>query len=162
MSVNIYDIDFKKIVKWWTPAPLRRTFWLTLLGVMIQPIVKLYHAFLLFMKAVLYDLMITPQVCYLESMLNERYDFALRRIYITDAIEFPPLYLYQDDEIHPIDLYTEAEAQPVYLYTDGEGGDYGDDFIIMVPASLVFDTIEMTSLVMRKRLPGMRFKIQTF
>lgn len=161
MSV-IYDIDFKKIVRWWTPLPLRKVFWLRLLGVLVYPIVELYQLFLLYRTAVLYDLMITPQVCYMESLLNERYDFTLRRIYIDDAVERPPLYLYADAESQPIDLYRDSEALPVDLYTDGEGSDYADDFIIWVPSALVFDPIEMRSLVMLKRLPGMKFKIQTF
>lgn len=162
MNVNIYNIDFTKLVKWWTPLPLRKTFWLTLLGVLVYPIVQLYQLFLLYRTAVLYDLMITPQVCYLESLLNERYDFTLRRIFIDDVVEQAPLYIYEDAETKPIDLYTVAEDSPVDLYTDTEGGDYADDFIVWVPVALTFDPIEMRSLVQLKRLPGMKFKIQTF
>ena len=164
MPANIYDIDFKKIIRWWTPYELRTDFWLTWLGVLIIPINRLYQSFLLYRNAKLYDLMITPQVCYLEAMLNDRWDFINRGIYIDDAPEHAPLYLYQDEENHPIDLYTEAEGLPVWLYTEGEaeGGDYADDFIVWVPASVVFDAVEMRSMVMRKRLPGMRFTIQTY
>lgn len=133
-----------------------------MLGVMVYPVVQLYNLFLLYRTAVIYDLMITPQVCYLEALLNDRYDYTDRRIYIDDVIEQAPLYIYADAETHPIDLYTDSEALPVDLYTEGEGGDYADDFVIMVPAALVFSRIEMTSLVMLKRLPGMKFKIQTF
>lgn len=162
MNAIVYDINFKKIIKWWTPLQICKTIWRTYLGVLVTPIAQLYQMFLLYREAILYDLMITSQVCYLEMMLRDRYDFTLRRIYITDALERPPLYLYQEAEDHPVYLYKESEGQPVYMYTDGEGGDYADDFIIMVPIDIVFDPVEMISLVMGKRLPGMRFTIQTF
>lgn len=161
MPSSVYNINFKRVVKWNTPFPLRKTFWLTFLGVLILPVVQLYQSFLLYRKAKLYDLMITSQICYMEAMLNDRYDNTQRRIYIVDGIEMPPLYMYQDDELHPIWLYTDAESH-VDLYTDGEGANYANDFIIMVPNDVVFTTIEMRSLVKRKRLPGMRFTIQTF
>lgn len=162
MNDNIYNIDFNKITRWNIPPVLRASKLLAFMKILALPFVFVYQDFLNFRKAKLYDLMITPQVCYLESMLNERYDYAQRRIYISDGLEFPPLYLYKDEEIHPVNLYTDAENSPVYLYTDGEGGDYTNDFIVMVPKDVSFSIIEMRSVLMRKRLAGMRFKIQTF
>jgi hypothetical protein len=95
-------------------------------------------------------------------MLNDRYDYVLRRIYIADTEEFPPLYLYRRDEDKPVWLYRRSEALPVYLFTRAEGALYADDFIVMVPKDISFNQQEMRSLVFRKRLPGMKFKIQTF
>jgi hypothetical protein len=162
LNVKIYDIDFQSVVRWNIRRKYRMPRILALLNAMAKPIVMLYQDFLNYRTAKLYDLMITPQVCYLEALLRDRYDYTQRRIYITDAIDFPPLYLYTDAELHPINLYTDSEDSPVYLYTDGEGSDYNNDFIVWVPADINFSYIEMYSLIYKKRLPGMRFKIQTF
>lgn len=162
MNEKIYDIDFSRAVRWNLRRKKRKPRILALLMAMAMPFQLIYQDFLRFRKAKLYDLMITPQVCYLEAFLNDRYDLIQRRIYIDDAISYPPLYLYQDEELKPVDLYTDFENKPVYLYTDGEGGEYADDFVVFVPHDIDFSLIEMTSLIMRKRLPGMRFKIQKF
>lgn len=165
MPSSIYDIDFRRQVRWNTPYWLRTTFWLTWLGVLVYPIAQVYQSFLLYAAAKRYDMMITSQVCYLEMMLNDRYDGTLRRIYISDSVVQDPVFLYEEDELHPVILFREIDPfphDPLYIYTDQEGSDYGDDFVIWVPTTLTFDPIEMRKLVMRKRLPGMRFSIQPF
>lgn len=158
----VYDIDFAKLVRWLLPRKIRNSRLIEWLYALTGPVVYLYQDFLRFRKQKLYELMITPQVCYLEALLNDRYDFTARGIYIVDAIEYPPLYLALDSELDPVYLATDAEADPVYLPTDGESGSLTDDFIIMVPASVVFNEQEMRSLVNVYKLAGMKFKIQIF
>ena len=160
---SIYDIDFNLLGKWLIPKRMRKLRTLAWLRILISPFITVYMDLLRFRSSTLYYLMITPQVCYLEILLNDRYDFTQRRIYITDGLEAPAVYLYQDVELEAVDLYTDPEGQPLYLFTDAEvQGDFLDDFIVMVPASLVFNEAEMRSLVLLRRLPGMRFSIQTF
>ena len=135
---------------------------IALLNILVSPVVYNYQQFINFRKNKLYELGINSQVCKLEKLLNDRWDFTGRGIYIDDGLEFPPLYLYKDAELKDVYVYKEVEAQPVFLYTNGEGGALADDFIVFVPVAIVFDTLEMRSLIMRFRLPGMKFKIQTY
>lgn len=162
MNAVVYDIEFNKVAQWWSPHQLCKTFWLKWIGVFLYPIAQLHQLFLKFRKAKLYELSITPQVCYLEALLNDRFDLINRGIYIGDPIDKSPLYIYVEAETKPKYLYTEAEDQPKYLYTDGEAGQNGDDFIVWVPVAVVFDPLEMRSLVNKFKLAGMKFKIQTF
>lgn len=163
MNPLFYNIDFNKLVLDKLPSILRQQKIIAYLKIAASPFVFVYQIFLNYRKAKLYDLMITPQVCYLEIMLNDKYDFTQRRIYIEDGVEQPALYLYQDAEDKDIYLFTDAENDPKLLYTDGEiEGISSDDFIIKVPVDIIFNQLEMRSAVQRKRLPGMRFKIQTF
>lgn len=104
--------------------------------------------------------MITPQVCYLERLLNDRYDSELRRIKIDDGIFHLPIYIYQEDEIKPVYLFTEDENKPVYLYTDGEAGEVLDDFVVLVPVDIIFDMNEMKSLLNIYKLAGTKYTIQ--
>jgi len=160
MAYDVYDIDYKKIVKWWTPYPLRDVFLLTYLGVIIYPIAQVHQLFLRFKTAKLYQLKITPQVCYLEKMLNDAFDFTARRIWIDDAIWYQPTYLYQENELKPVALSTDAENKPIYLYQEGEVGDFKDDFVVYVPATVAFNVQQMIGSLDSYKLAGTRYKIQ--
>ena len=116
----------------------------------------------MYRTAKLYHLLITPQKCYLEKLLNDRYDFTLRRIYIDDGIDKTPPYLYQHAELKPKYIRQASEATPVWFYTSGESGSYRDDFIIYAPLALTFADLEMSSLVKVYKLAGTKFKIQRF
>lgn len=122
-----------------------------------KPVVTLYQVFLRYRKQKLYELMISPQVCYLERLLNDKYDFIERRIRIGDTNDKPPLYIYQEAELKPVYL---SENKPRYIYTDGEAGDVKDDFVIKVPRAIGINNNEMLQLVKGYRLAGMQPKIQ--
>jgi len=154
MNPKLYDINFDVLKSNLVPERLHRTRLLLFLKFIVSGVVFLYQDLLRFRKQKLYELMITPQVCYLERLLNDRYDFTQRRIFITDGIDKPPFYIFQ-----------EAELKPKYLgkatiYTAGESGVLQDDFIIYVPFALAFEEAEMRSLAKVYKLAGTQFKIQ--
>ena len=159
-----YDIDFDKMLELNTPEKLQvEPDYLAWMGVLFYPLAKMYADFLRFCDATIYDLLFTGQVCSLERLLNDKYDFTARRIYIEDAVIQSPIYLYQDVENKDVDLYTDAESIAVSIFTDGEtNGQTSNHFIVFVPMAIVFDNEEMKSVIMQKRLVGKRFKIQTF
>ena len=162
MNVKIYDIDYAKLIGWLTPQELRKDKLRRLLNIMVAPVVVLYQLFLLYRTAKLYQLKITPQKCYLELLLNNRYDFTLRRIYIDDGVDKPPFYIYQAAELKPKFIRQRGENLPKRIYTGGESGSLTDDFIVFVPLGLVFEQPEMTSLIKVYKLAGTKFKIQSF
>jgi hypothetical protein len=133
---------------------------LILLKAILFPLIQLHNAFLKYRDAKLYSLTITTQVCYLERMLNDRYDFTLRRIRIADAVWHLPWFLYQEAELKPEYLWQEAEGTAVVLYTEGESGAAKDDFVVLVPSILPFDPNEMRSAIDNYRLFGTQYKIQ--
>lgn len=130
------------------------------IDIIASPVVFLYQDLLRFRSQKLYELGITPQVVHLERMLNDRYDFADRRITIVDGVEYDPIYLFGREEVKPVYFYARSEDAPVTVYTRGESGDLTNDFVVLVPAAVTFDINEMTSLVKSNKLPSMRFKIQ--
>ncbi len=159
---DFYDIDFNALMEERIPPRMRQPRLLAFAHALSAEVNRQYQLFRLNRKANLYNLGITPQVCYLEKLLNDRYDFTQRRIYITDGIDYPPTYLYQDAEEKPLYLFQESEAQPVHLYTEGESGELTDDFIVWVPVEVDFEEKEMISLVKVYKLAGTKFKIQRF
>lgn len=158
LSNNPYNLNFKKLLIWLLPTPLRRPWWIAWLLALISPLIKLYQEFLAFRTAVLYRLSIKPQVCFIEKALNDRFDVASRGIWIDDSIEFNPLPLFLKAENKPVVLYKKSEGIPLILYTKGETATYTVDFIINVPASVVFDANEMRSYV-KSFLDCVKFKI---
>lgn len=159
---KIYIINYYKLVTWLTPNRLKHQRLIGWVKSLIYPFSLLYNAFRNFRKAKLYQLMITPQKCYLERLLNDRYDYTLRRIYIDDGVDKNPYYIYRSDELKPRYLRTHAEAAPKYIYTSGESGILRDDFTVFVPVVILFEIAEMISLVKVYKLAGIKFKIQTF
>ena len=157
---KIYDIDFSRLVQMLVPPVVRRLVTVSWLLALIRPVVTIYQGFIRYRKQKLYELTITPQVCYLERLLNDKYDFILRRIRIDDTLDKHPIYLFQEDELKPVFIYQQSENKPVYLFTDGEAGDLLDDFVIFVPSSIKFSDNEMLQLVKSYRLAAMKPKIQ--
>jgi hypothetical protein len=153
---KIFDINYNTLVRWLVPVPLRKPVMLAWLQALVWPVVQLYQAFRKNRAANLYRLAITPQVCYLEKMLNDRFDPQERRIRIDDTLDKPPVYLYIDAENKPVYLGSKP------LYRDTEFGLGLDDFLVMVPNGLVFEMAELRGLVMIYKLASMRFSVQYF
>jgi len=163
MNEKIYDIDFGKVVRENLRRKKRKPRIMALLNALAKPVVLIHQDFLRYRQAKIYQLLITPQKCYLERLLNDRYDFTQRRIYIKDGIDKPPTFIYQSAELKPLYIYNRSEGKPKkYIYTAGESGDLKDDFIVFVPMDISFESAEMVSLIKGFKLAGTKFKIQKF
>ena len=90
---KIYNIDFKKLVRWLTPNRLRKSKMLAWLNLLVSPVVSTYQNFLAFRKQKLYELGLSPLVVDVERLLRDKYDFTLRRIYIGDAQDKQTTYI---------------------------------------------------------------------
>lgn len=157
---SIFEVDFIKLSRLLMPPRLRKINHVSWVQALINPVNSLYQQFRRNRDANLYRLKITPQVVYLEKLLNDRYDIAEKRIRLVDAINFEPVYIYQEAEDKNRALYLESEAKPVYLYTEEEIGQVSADFYVMVPASVSFDESEMIALIDTYKLAGKSYKIK--
>jgi|ERR1035437_1411005 hypothetical protein len=158
MNIETYDINFNKLAVWLMSKPLRKEKYLIMVKSFLHPFISLLTMFFTYRKAKLYQLYITPQVCYLEKMLNDKYDSSLKRIDIDDAVWHLPLFIYQEAEVKPVANYQEAENNPVTLFTEGECGE--NDFIVLVPMAISFPEPEMRSLLDQYKLFGTNYSIQ--
>lgn len=138
---------------------LRKPKMLAWISVCASPVTFVYNNLLRFRTVTLYRLSITPQVCYLQRLLNDQYDFISRGIIIVDSDQTDPIYIYVDIEDKDVALYLDSESDPITLFTDGEAGDLKDDFIVIVPLRVSFNVNEMTSLINNYKLASKQFKI---
>jgi hypothetical protein len=157
-----FNIDWKKLADWLIPSLLRKGVMMLWVRSLLRPIIDVHQSFLRYKKEKDYQLGITGQVCYLEKMLRDKYDFTLRRIWIDDAQDKPISYIYNRQEAKPLFVRKRSEAMPKIIYTRNENGLLANDFIVWVPMNIVFDFQEMGSLIMAYKLPGVKFKIQRY
>lgn len=162
MNPIIFNIDFNLLATWLVPKYLRKIYLLSWVRLIMFPFAYLQQQFLLYRAAKKYHLMITSQKCWLERLLNDRWDSTLRRIYIDDMPSTDPLFIYKREEDKPLYIRRRSENMPVYLYTRFETEQDTDFFIVYVPVGLVFIENEMSSLVKVYKLAGTKFKIQTY
>jgi hypothetical protein len=159
-SFNSYIVDFIKLVAWITPKALRKVKVGIVMKSVVFPLIFIHNNFMRYRKAKLYQLLISPQVCYLEKMLRDKYDYTLRRIEIDDAEWHLPTFIFQEDELKPVDIFREDEDKPHALYTEGESGFAKNDFVVLVPSDIVFAEPEMRAMIDSYYLFGTKYSIQ--
>jgi hypothetical protein len=161
MNQRIFDISYKKLTTWLVPEVLRKSKTMALLNALVSPVVFIYNLFLINRRNNLYKLMITPQICYVEMALNDKYDSSNRQIKIVQPKRKEPLFVYRKVENKPVFLYTKSEtAKPkTWLYQKGEASANQYDFIVQVPATVAFNMNEMTAVIDSYILPDKEYKI---
>ena len=135
-----YSIDINKLTTLLTPTFLRREKLSAWLRALHYPLIKVADDFNVNRNANLYNLAHNGQVCYLRAALNDRFDISRRRIKILEGNRYKRYYIYRQS----------------YDYADT-----GVDFIVLVPARLIYNEYEMTALVEFYKLAGKRYKIVT-
>lgn len=160
---NIFNADWRRFARMFTPVELRRSKLMTSLYAALSPLAGLHASFLVFRSNVQYRLGINYQVCHLERLLNDTYDVEERRIYINnEPPNFLPIVLYTKAETQPVKLYQKSEAQPVKMYRKSETPAELISFVIYVHAAIAFNAQELSALVRQYCLPTKQFTIQIY
>jgi len=152
----MYNIDYNKLILWLLPDFKRKSNQYAWLKSLCAPVLRLHGIFLKNRDANLYKINHTPQVFSLQKVLNDRFDTAQRRIYITDGYTKDRYYIYTNAEDKPKTLGT------ITLHNRSDYSDTGVDFIVWVPAGVVLsvsDNYEMKSLIDFYKLASKRYTI---
>ncbi len=152
----MYNIDYNKLILWLIPDFKRKPKLIAWLKVLCSPVVQLSEQFLLKREKSLYKLNHNSQVFSMQKVLNDRFDSALKRIYITDG--------YTKDRLF---IHTTSEDKPKYLgsltlHNRADYSDTGVDFIVWVPNTVPLssiDTYELKSLIDFYKLASKRYII---
>ena len=154
----LYSIDINKLTTLLTPTFLRREKLSAWLRALHYPLIKVADDFNVNRNANLYNLAHNGQVCYLRAALNDRFDISRRRIKILEGNRYKRYYIYTKAEQKPFYL---KDNRKLYLRQSYDYADTGVDFIVLVPARLIYNEYEMTALVEFYKLAGKRYKIVT-
>ncbi len=163
--MGYFDVNFNGMIPRLLPLRLRGLILVAWLRCLTAPVRYVYGLFSANRSANVYLLTHNSQVFSIQTVLNDTFDYELRRIVLVDIYSDYTLYLAKDSEIgytsYQAPAYLAQEAEygatdydaPVYLYTDEEIAAAVYDFIVRIPSSLVYDNARLTALVNRYRLP---------
>jgi hypothetical protein len=163
-NVARYNVNFVKLIIQRIPKDLQIDEFINWVNRLCDTMVFIYNLVIAYRNTTLYNLSITSQVFSLEKMLNDRYDNALRRIYIDDGILVSRSFEYLEAEGRTFFVYTEAENHLPHEYDYLEGELFGlhFNFIVHVPGAITFNIDEMKGLLDTNKLAGKTYSIQTF
>lgn len=161
--MSLFDIDYNVLVKILLPQQLRNAKMKAWLNALVSPVTYIYDLFMAKRYDDLYILSHSSQVTYVQAVLNDAFDNALRRITIIDGPDLEPIYTYIEAEEKPCYLYLASESAPILpLYTNNETVTLGYDFIVQVPSTLVYDETYMAAIIDKFRLASKNYyAIQT-
>ncbi len=154
--MNWVYINTTKLYRWLLPRLIRQPKVKALVDSFMIGFDTLYSTFLKNRIANLYFLEINGQVVKLEKMLNDKYDFVARRIYISDGIYTHLYYLYMNAEDRPLFI---NDTIPNYIYLLPEQGYGSASFIINIMAVIEFNEDELRGLVDTYKLVSKKYSI---
>lgn len=159
-----YRVDFARLVLLLLPSLLRRPRQVALLQWLTTPVRTLYARFVAYEAQVRRELSYNSQVLLFEAALNDRFDPALRRIYISNSdVELQPVYVnfVAEQQPNPV-LYFQSEGQaPVYLFRWVEFSQQAD-FVVHAPAVLRGRTGQINALIRRLKLTNKQYLLLFF
>lgn len=148
-----FNIDYNKLVVLLLPTFLRKEKYIAYLRSAIAPVIKFHYSFLKLKEDDHYKLDHNWQVCYLETVLNDRFDTSERRIKIVEGDQYLRQYIYTSGEkLAPKYLGT------LYIRPSSDFADKGFDFIIDMNG-VSSDVYDIRAQVNFYKLEGTRFNI---
>ncbi len=144
------------------PVRMRRHRLLALTEGLHSGLAYLHAQFVNYTWATTYRLGITPQVCHLQKLLNDRYDYTARRIWISEEPPTEALPVSLVAENKPVWLPVATENKPLKLPLKGETAGSRADFIINIPTTgMAINPQELIELLNEYKLPTKQFIIKT-
>ncbi|MBN1185775.1 MAG: hypothetical protein JXB49_26065 [Bacteroidales bacterium] len=158
----IYNIDYNRLIRWLVPPQLRNAFILAWTKALISPVAWLYNSFIAYWTDVNYRTAITPQVCYLQKVLNDTFDASSRRITVIDNPGYSVILIHQDSAQLPVFTHQEGSGHdadiPIIHDNSNYSGTY--DFVVQVPFVLTqTELYRMASILNAYKLASKRYKI---
>jgi hypothetical protein len=159
-----YRVDFPRLTWLLLPALLRRPRQVAWVQWLTSSVQTLYGQFLSYAADVRRELSYNSQVLRFEQALNDRFDAAGRRIYISNSdLELQAVYVNFMAEQQPNPtVYFESEGQsPVYLYRWAEFNSQVD-FVVHAPAVLRPRTTQLHAAIRRLKLANKNYLLTFF
>lgn len=158
--VKVYKYRIGKIGYWLLPNKLKMPRIIKWVEALTYPFSILHKTFTKFREETTYRLSITPQVVLIEKLLNDRFDYTLRRIYITDPVQNELVFVFAEAEEMPLYVRNESENEPVYIFSNRELNSSRVGAIVWIPISINNRVDEVKSLIDQFKLFGVSYLIQ--
>lgn len=158
-----YNVNYSLLALLLLPTFLRKEMITALVSSFVKPLEDLHSEFLSYVYSL--DAHAYSQVCYMQALLNDEFDYNERRIKVRTApIDFDCYLLWKENQDKPILISGEGSAgfAPYLLSTDGQTGSNNIDFEVVLPASFHLSTDEerrMKTLVNKHKLASKKYRI---
>lgn len=132
---SIYNVNWYRLVNMLVLPAVKKPMVLAFINSGIAPIRTNYDTFLTFKKDAEYRINHNGQVCFLQKLLNDKFDNSLRRIKVQNVPPKQRLWFYNTEDSKPIFFYNQSDNHPVFIYNSN---DYYNqfDFEVLIPESL--------------------------
>lgn len=156
---NYYNINYSRIALLLLPPILRQDLMVALVTALVRPLTVIHSNFETYIKQV--DTSVNSQVCYLEYLLNNTYDYYERRIIIRDApINYDDFFLF--DEQSGKAVMVSDNDNPAWWVDAGKLGATNADFEVVFPRGYVFSESEekaLRQLINNNKLASKKYNI---
>lgn len=140
---SIYNINWFRLVKMLVLPAVNKPTLLAFINAALAPLRTNYDTFLSFKEDAEYRVKHNGQICYLQKMLNDKFDNSLRRIKVQNVKPKERLWFYYEQDDKPVFFYNE-EDHPVFFYNPEDY--YNEfDFEVLIPTVLA-DKINQISV----------------
>jgi len=138
----MYNVDIHTLINLLLPISLRKPHVIGLLRALMMPVQVLHNALISFRSRKRYEMAITPQVIYLEKVLNDKFNQlgAYPDIYISDNSDLDDIVYMGNKGEDDAAVYLGNSWQPDVFYYEGDEVIYDDltwvcmeDYIGSVP-----------------------------
>lgn len=146
--------DFRKVVRFAFLSRICRgiiSTFLLMFGIALNNLLK---TMIDIFERLRYDLSITPQVCFLEKLLNDKYDPVQRRIYIEEAEDIIGYFFFRVSD--PVD--NKFYFNRAWFVEDTRYGNAGVGFVVVLPMDIAA-TAQMRALINRYKLISIKYQI---
>lgn len=161
MNKNYYKISFSRLALLLTPTRLRQKSFVALTSALVRPLSVLSDRLQKYVNSL--DADVYCQVCYLEGVLNDTYDYYDRRIFIRDTpLNFDDFLLHKELTKKPIMLSKEGAGDPYILVRHNMLGTSITDFDVVFPYGYNMsddDMRQLTSLINSNKLASKKYRI---
>lgn len=161
MSKKYYNMSFSQLIVMLLPPIMHFDIVIAFASAMIYPLSQIHKAFtLLIIKT---DTSVNSQVCYMQAVLNDRYDYYERRIVVRDsAIDYDSYFLFDEGKGNASMLSDEHNGDAIVWVDNNYLGTTNTDFDIVFPCGYTLSDNEYRALrqfVNSNKLASKRFRI---
>lgn len=130
----MYKMNFNLLTSQLLPSFLRKGKIVPMVRALVLPVQYLNNLLVKYRDFIEEDLAVTPQVCYLQRLLNTNFDKTERRIRVVDPANKLHCYIFLKEEENPLYIcdssLNNTEEKATYLYLPADFADRGYDFIV--------------------------------
>lgn len=137
-----YNINYQLLVTLLLPIMLRQKITTALLYALVRPLELIGNKFIKYIESLVTTA--NSQVCYMEAMINDEFDFIERRIKIrTKAVDFLAMIFWEKEEKRSVVLYDDKAFLINHKYQIGINE---KDFEIVFPLGFALSDAEQMRL----------------